>query len=241
MLNKGAIVVKKNLFLILTSIFLMLSSFATESFAVSNMDSVKKEEIIKSLKEVDNFEIINTSELPKNTPMIEFDSVEDFKKMLDGVTNDDLLDDEVAEDLELKDHFSLSDQKISTMAAKKKPKTKSGSYEIKWKEFNWNPASFRYDSKLWIHLKYEYTGSGKKKKFYKINSVKSGNGGFPMTWIQTTSTQNFYNNKESVSITIRGYFLVGLNIGGQTIGGRLTDSFNQKYHLNKKNTYRQCC
>ncbi|MGP3740517.1 hypothetical protein ACTWKB_21190 [Bacillus sp. 4A_MP2] len=84
------------------------------------MDSVKKEEIIKSLKEVDNFEIIDTSELPKNTPMIEFDSVEDFKKMLDGVTNDDdLLDDEVAEDLELKDHFSLSDQKISTMAVKK--------------------------------------------------------------------------------------------------------------------------
>lgn len=232
-------VVKKHLFLILTSIFLMLSSFATESFAVSNNDSVKREEVIDALKEVDNFEVVSTSELPENTPMIEFDSVEDFKKMLDNFANEDgLLDNEV-NNVELEDQFSLLDQKISTMAAKKKPKTKNGSAEIKWKQHTLNPLNFKYDTKLWIHFTYAYTGSGKKKKFYKVNSIKSGNGGFPMTWVQTSSTKNIYNSKESVSITIRGYFLIGLNIGGQTVGGRLTDSFNKKYHLNKKNTYPQ--
>ncbi|MBY8914932.1 hypothetical protein KY305_19645 [Bacillus sp. YC2] len=217
--------------LLFLSVFVLFSSFNSSVSAAS-----VKEQLTSVAEQTKGMEVVD--DLPKGTPVVKFDSVADFEEAVkavqenrkEAVKNEDNVVEESV--------VSKSEPGIFVMAAAKKAvATKNGSSQIKWHEMTWNPLNFKYDTDLWIQFTYSYTGSGSKKKFAKIKSVHSGNGGFPMNWNQTTSVTNIYDSNRSVSIKIQGYFLVGVNIGGQTVGTKFTDSFTKKYHLQKANKY----
>ncbi|MCY8275471.1 hypothetical protein, partial [Bacillus inaquosorum] len=77
----------------------------------------------------------------------------------------------------------------------------------------------------------QITGSGKSKKFKKITSIKSDSSSFPSSWHQSMSNSTFYDKNRGVKIHIKGSFLLGVNIGGQSVGAKFPDSYTKKYHF----------
>lgn len=217
---------KKIFILLVLSVTFIFNLFSPLALA-ANEEDVERDAILEQLEDVakrhNNLEIIIIEELPEGTPVVSFDSVEEFEKALAEVEENKKFSG--AEEV-----IEINDELIENIPFENSlMTTKNGSAEIKWHEQTCNPLNFKYDTKLWIHFNYKYTGSGSNKKYESVSNIKSGNGGYPMPWTQTTSSYNIINNKKAISITIQGYFTLGLKIGQYDAGFRFTDSFTKKY------------
>ena len=183
-------------------------------------------------QQFESLEIIDASELPKDTPTISFDSIDEFKNVIENtqsITVETIEDanDEVGITSKL-EGLPLSNSSFTTLAT-----TKNGASTIKW--FTAEDPSYVYKvwlpASMWIDFEYTYTGSGSTKKFSKIKKVVSESSGVVSNWHQTTYAANFYDSNKGVSIKIQGYHLLGVNIAGQSIGAKFSDSYTKKYHF----------
>jgi len=229
--NKGVVILKKVGIALVLSTVVAFGAIGTSASAATDQSQTEnvKEEIQNFSAETDNLEVINKEDLPEGTPVINFDSVEDFKKAVKEMETLKAEENTNEINIDSTDTSSSDLNKIMMTAA---ATTKSGSATIKWYEISWNPINFKYDTQMYIDFDYKYTGSGSKKKFSKVTDIQSGNGGFPMNWNQSTKgTYNFYDSNRGVKISITGYYLLGVNVGGQTVGTKFHDSFTKSYHF----------
>lgn len=217
----------KKIFILLVLSLTLIFNLSSPLALATSEKNVERDEILEQLEDVvkrhKNLEMISIEELPEGTPIVSFDSVEEFEKALTEVEeNKKLIGEE--EVIEFNDELIENIPFANNLMA-----IKSGSDQIKWHEQTWNPLNIKYDTKLWIHFNYEYTGSKSNRNFVSVSNITSGNGGYPMPWSQTTSSYNIINNKKAIEITIQGYFTLGLKIGDFDTGFKFTDSFTKRY------------
>lgn len=220
---------KKVVSLVVLSIALVFGSFTQVAAASQgNSDSENfKKELLELSKQTEGLEFVDANTLPEGTTMINFENMDEFKKAVEEfqMSQEEVTNEEssVIENLELSSTFNL--QTISTASVKE------GTSRIKWYTSEsiesvykvWLPVS------MWIDFSYTYTGSGSSKEFNRIKTVTSNSSGFPSSWYQTSYSANIASNKKSVSIKIQGYHLLGVNIGGNSIGAKFSDSYTKKY------------
>ncbi|ASS72392.1 hypothetical protein [Bacillus atrophaeus] len=204
---------------------LIFTPFNTKATtAVQKDHKTIKQELQKFDKQTDSVELVYN--LPKGTPTIKFDNVEEFKKAV--------ADYEKASKNKKQNVQEYNDNTTPTsytfLAASS---TKTGTKRIRWS----NAESLRWaysvwlPHDMWIDFKYTYTGSGKSKKFKKVTTIKSDSSSFPSSWHQSMSNSSFYDKNRGVKIHIKGSFLLGVNIGGQSVGAKFPDSYTKKYHF----------
>jgi len=97
-----------------------------------------------------------------------------------------------------------------------------------------NPLkSITQPGSITVDLDYSYTGSGSNRSFTGINNISSHSLiNFPVGWNQTTYSYNIYNNNNTVNVTLHGYNVIGINVGGQSIGANINDTINFDYDIN---------
>jgi hypothetical protein len=174
------------------------------------------------------FDRTNLSAVPVGTPVLNFDTVEEFEAAINQMEIDTLAEQQAQlNEPAIIDEGTVNQSgTITTFAT-----TYNGVKSIKWIPTSWNPLR-QTILPFWMYIDFSftYTGSGTSKKFSTIKSVKSYSTGFPTSWHQTQSVTNLYDSDKGVSITVVGYHLLGVAIAGQTIGARFSDSFTKKYH-----------
>lgn len=219
--------------LLALSTTLVLGSFSgTQAFAEENQTNSEtiKEQLSEIESQTDGLEIVDIDEVPEGTPTINFDSVEEFKQAVEEYkkAQEENKDEAITE--EVSEENNLEQPKFVTMAA---TTTKNGLSTIKWSTAErWSYIyKLYYPSSMWIDFSYTYTGSGSTKKFTKIKSVSSQSGNFPSSWHQTDKVTNFYDSNKGVSIKITGYYLLGVSVGGQSVGTHFKDNWTKKYHF----------
>lgn len=225
------------------SFILMIYTTTSTTFAANNNDKIVKE--LETVAEENNIQTVPSDSLPKNTPIVEFDSVEEFEKALKGEGKTDmavLMKQAILASGELPeiiDEYNAQDidevttpSTIMYSASKASTAKKNGSARIKIYPGSWNPIKNQFlPMTMWIDFSYQYTGSGKSRKFTKITKVTSNSVGFPSSWHQTTKATNFYDSNKGVSIKIQGYHLLGVAIGGQAVGYKIAETYTKKYHF----------
>ncbi|MCY8009718.1 hypothetical protein MOJ76_15600 [Bacillus haynesii] len=222
---------KVGIFVVALSIALVLSSFNVKALAAGKTSpETIKQELNKFDKQKDTFEIVY-DKLPQGTPTVKFDSVEDFKKAVSEYEKAIKKRNNQVEEFFENPSETTSNKNTFTLAAA--AKTKTGTGRIMWfnsENLKWVFAVYMPHD-MWIDFKYTYTGSGKSKKFKKITKIKSDSSNFPSSWHQTLSNHSFYDKNRGVKIHIKGYFLLGVNIAGQSAGFKIPDSYTKKYHF----------
>ncbi|WP_342513361.1 hypothetical protein MKY34_00800 [Sporosarcina sp. FSL K6-1522] len=211
---------------------LVLSLFAVSTIGntvfASSEDTQYSTEILTEIEDVANnsrsIELIDVDELPEGTPIVNFDTVEDFEKALKELDeeNKDLQVD-VFEDTK---YIFQSDQFITTFAG---PLNDRITVFVKT---SLNPLkAVTQPVRVTVDLKYTYTGSGSSKKFSNVSSVKSFSSGFPTDWVQTSHNRSYFNSNKGVKIKLFGYNVVGAVIKGQPIGAKIADEITFSYTL----------
>lgn len=187
----------------------------------------KMQDIMNMLEEVEEskgIERIDVSELPEGTVFINFDTVEEFEKALEE-WQEMRQAEEAIELAKIPDGSTYGPipgngggDEITTMA--------TASSRIKWSTFD--ALKFWLPTYMVIDFSYTYSGSGNTKKYTNLTSVSSWSDGIPTNWVQTSKpTWNFYDLHRTVSITIQGYHLFGIAIGGFPIGYKIPDKFTK--------------
>ncbi|MEQ6857251.1 hypothetical protein AAHH17_22610 [Lysinibacillus capsici] len=216
---------------------LALSLFAVSAVGNTALASTEAIETpVKTLTEIESvanysesIELINVNELPVGTPIVNFDTVEDFEKAvkeLDEENKDSQFVNE-SQDLTISNHF------ITTMAATSSTTDRLTVYV----KPSLNPIkSATQPSSVTCDLTYSYTGNGSSKTFSEILDVSSFSLGVPTSWVQTKANKSFYSFKKGVSIELLGYNLVGVSVGGLEVGVQVRDEITFNYRIDGSKT-----
>ncbi|EFI64368.1 MULTISPECIES: hypothetical protein [Bacillus] len=198
-----------------------VNTSASAAISGSTDSQILQEELSNIEYQSDAVEIINTDELPKDTPTINFDTIEDFEKFVKEYESFQTYNENI-----VSESSNTLDNQFPIAYA-------NGSKTIHWYTAeDWSSFYKLYlPSKMWIDFTYTYSGSGSNKTFTKITSIKSNSGSIPSSWNQTTAVSNISGNKKSVTIKVTGYFLLGVNIGGQSVGAKFHGSFTKKANV----------
>ncbi|MBH9968153.1 hypothetical protein [[Bacillus] enclensis] len=205
----------KKLGLSLLVSLLMLSILGNTAFASSSSTAILSE-VEDISKESNSIELVDYSELPEGTPLVEFDTVEEFEKAV--------------KDLE-EEQEGFVNEKYTTLPTRDSGyfATAAASRTDRLKVYvkrSWNPLkSMTQPTYITVDLRYSYSGS----KFTKINGLSSFSPGYPTDWIQTSKNTSLYNSNRSVSAEVNGYNLLGVSIGGQPVGAKIADTVTFKY------------
>ncbi len=235
---------KKVLLAVLCSTSLLFGQFNSEALA-EDTTSVNLAEIESVVEQSPNIDMTTTEELPAGTEFLNFDSIEEFKEFTEEWDTMVELDsiNEVITDYPTNDPVTTpipptpdpTDNMSNPYPGKYSPtgsSVKNGTSRIQWPPVSLNPLkSIILPLSWWIDFTYDYTGSGSSKKFSKIKIVKSASTGFPSGWHQSTYSTSFYDNNKGVKIKIQGYHLLGVNIAGQSIGAKFSDTATKSYHF----------
>lgn len=216
---------------------LTLSSVGNPVLAANdkgNSDTNILKKVQKIDKESNVFELVSLQDIPKDTATIKFKNVNEFKKYVNELEkNSTLLTSEVSS-------VSSVNNSVTTLSAKKsKVHSTTDRLTVIPKVHGWNPLqSAVYSSSITVDVKYKYTGSKKKKnkKFKKITKVRSHNFGVPADWHQTSYNKKLYGSNKGVKLTLHGYNLLGVSVGGQPAGMKVNQSVTFKYKLGGKKT-----
>lgn len=212
---------------------LVFSSFNTKASAEENSTNNVQEELSEFAEQTNSLEIVNIEEVPTDAPIISFDSVEDFQQAVNEMERDALIEETFAEEEIFAETTVFEKPAPSVRLLATATAVKNGSARITWNPMSWNPLhQLILPTSMWIDFSYTYTGTGSTRKFTKITSIVASSNGTPSTWHKTTAPiSSFYDLNKGVSITIQGYHLLGVSIGGQPIGARFADTFTKKYHF----------
>lgn len=188
---------------------------------------------IKSIKnvasETDTIEIIDADQLLKGTQFIDFDTIEEFEEFLKEL--EDYQENKQKVSVIELDPVSQIDDQLVTIAS-----TKSDTKVLKVAvKPSLNPIKgLAQPPSITVDLGYRYTGSGSNRKFSSITKVSSYSFGIPTDWKQTSRKTSFSSNKKTVNVTLNGYHLLGIRVGGQAIGAKFSDSIRFKYTIGGK-------
>lgn len=220
----------------------VLVSFLSFVFVIGllNNTTVSAGELTKTIKpsiksinnvasETDTVEIIDADQLPEGTQFIEFENMEEFEDFLSEV--EDYHENKQNESVIELDPASQLDDQLVTMAS-----TKSDTKVLKvMVKPSLNPIKgLAQPVNVTVDLRYKYTGSGSKRKFSSISKITSYSFGIPTDWVQTSKKTSFSSNKKTANITLNGYHLLGIKIGGQSAGAKFSDSIRFKYKIGGK-------
>lgn len=193
------------------------SVLASSSSTTDSSSSEVLSEIEAIANDSDEIELVDADTLPKGTPAVNFDSIEEFEqaiKALEQERSEAVVVEDDGIPLAQPGEFSIMASRTDRLKVFVKP--------------SWNPLkSIAQPTSITVDLNYSYSG----KKFTKINRVSSFSLGFPTDWIQTDVNKSFYSSKTGVSMELLGYHLVGANIKGQPIGAKVRDEITFKYKL----------
>lgn len=231
---------------LLTSSLIVNPSFAETEETQVPSDVLEQVEEITSESEF--FDLISLDELPEEVPVVHFDTLEDFEKALKELDEEQQRNSEAIEAIEIVEpeeislspveqktsKFSVQSEYVTTAATSTTTTTR---YRAGWKP-TWNPILTQVRPLyVTVDMKHTYTGSGSTKKFTRINSIKSYSPlSFPADWRQTAYNTSFYNSNKNVTVQLLGYHLLGVSIGGQSIGARVSDTLNYKYPIGGAST-----
>ncbi|MGG1594203.1 hypothetical protein [Terribacillus saccharophilus] len=203
---------------LLVAVFVLCSTGNTVFASTSSTNSSEVLSEIESLAHnSEEIELVDANTLPKGTPTINFESVEEFEQAVKALEQErteavGVVDDGIP--LMQPGEFSIMASRTDRLKVFVKP--------------SWNPLkSIAQPTSITVDLGYSYSG----KKFTKINKVTSFSLGFPTDWIQTSVNKSFYSSKTGVSMELLGYHLVGANIKGQPVGAKVRDEITFKYKL----------
>lgn len=217
---------KNKVFISLLSVLLIVGSFSTSVFASDSEDTSSQEnaKILRSVEELvedsDSVELIDVDELPEGAPVIEFETVEEFEKVLIDLEKENKENNTLITEENLIESTE-SEPVIRALASTVKVLTVIVKPSVNPLKQMTQPASITVD------LGYSYSGG----KFTSINSVRSHSSGFPTNWKQTSYSRSYYDSNRGVNMTINGYNQLGVVIGGQPIGTRVNDQLTFKYKL----------
>lgn len=220
--------------LALSLAFSLFAVSAVGNTALASTEAVEPPvSILTEIESVANYsnsiELITVNELPVGTPIVNFDTVEDFEKAIKELDEDNN-DTQLVEDTE---YISLSNKFITPMAA-----TSSTVDRLTvWVKPSANPLkSATQPVHLTVDLSYSYSGSGSTKTFSEIKDVSSFSLGIPTAWHQTNFDSSFYNFKKGVSMILYGYNYIGVSVGGQPVGAKIKDEVTFNYHIDGSKT-----
>ncbi len=211
---------------LILSLFLSLfavSAIGSTVFASSDVNEASKEILLKIeliANNSDYIDLIDINELPEGAPVINFDTVEDFEQAIKEIENEDT------------ESSSLSTPLITTMATS----STTDRLEV-WVKPSSNPIkSATQPVTVTVDLSYRYNGSGSSKTFSSITGVSSFSLNVPTSWVQTGYNSFFYNFNKGVTVELLGYNVVGMVIGGQPIGAKISDEITFSYALGGSKT-----
>jgi len=202
---------------------------------VSNLEKASASEVTKHSAEVlseieaitnnsESVELISVDELPKGTPFVKFETIEDFEKAVKELDLENKTPQIVNIDTE---YMPLSNQMITKAATS----STTDRLEVFIKK-SWNALkAVTQPTTVTVDVKYSYTGYGSTKAFSSISNVTSFSLGFPTSWVQTDYNKSFYNFKKGVSLELLGYNVVGAVIAGQEIGAKVADEITFNYNI----------
>lgn len=214
--------------LLLAAFFTSFENHALAS-ELDNSEDLKKQ-VTDLFKDTDGINIIDINEVPKDTPIIEFDSIEEFEKSARAFQEN------IKNEIDNNEIFEISDQNLIKYNSNISPMSQLRTNKVG--RIKWHTAE-RWDyvyklympSSMTIDLSFQTTGKGSTERISKINSIKSHSSGIKSSWTQTNSASNISKNNLSVSITIIGYHTVGISIKGFTLGANFDDSWTKTYKL----------
>lgn len=248
---------------LLTSSLIVNTGFAqTGETTVSNevseetpASSETLEKVEELANESESFDVISLDELPEGTPLLYFDTMEDFEKAIKELEEEQ----QTSETLETADvvesqglplssfaqktsNFSVQSDSLATaeVSAAAAAKTTVTRQRVMWSA-TINPILTQVRPLyVTVDMKYTYTGTGSTRKFKNISSIKSTSPlTFPHDWKQTDFTKSFYNTNKAVTVKLIGHHLIGFSIGGQGVGARVSDTLKYKTPIGSTATVKQ--
>lgn len=199
---------------VLTTIIILTISIPVSVKAETNETSnVEVEQLLNQY----GYEIMETIEIENVKSFDSVDEIENYLNQIDTIAENNIT---------LESVINVSNSKQRLLA-------RSADYSDNHL-FNWyNPfAGFDGITLLcWnnVYMGYTYTFVNNAPRFVSIDSVDSYLSGISLTWwdhkgySKTFSTVSTYNDK--VSLTVDGCYVLGIEIGGFTIGARRNASW----------------
>ncbi|MGR6899708.1 hypothetical protein [Rummeliibacillus sp. BSL5] len=235
------------IFLVSSSVFSNTASATSENpisvddtASTSENSTATMNEIKDIANQTDSLELVDVTDLPENTPFINFDSIEDFQKAIADLEQEqkqeqETLMEELPEGLDSisSSPTSIADRGITTFAASQ---SRTDVLKVTVKP-SWNPLkSITQPATVTVNLTYNYkNGAFTNKKITKSN-VKSHSFGVPTSWVQEDVNSSYYDSKKGVKLELIGYNVVGLAIKGQPVGAKIDDIITFKYKIGGSKT-----
>lgn len=229
--DKGFCWIMKKFALSFLSSLFALGLVGNTAFASTSYEE-PSESILHEVEEIANesesLDLIDVDELPEGTPFVKFDTIEEFEQALKELdAENEANQDEGLKVIEAPQMDLITPYSTKTAADVLKVMVK----------LSWNPLkSMTQPTSVTVNLGYKYTGSGTSKKFSSITKLTSYSLGFPTDWIQTSRSTSFYDSNKGVNVTINGYNLLGVEIAGQGVGAKVSDTLTFKYKLGGSKT-----
>ncbi|WP_423407682.1 hypothetical protein AABM38_18365 [Heyndrickxia sp. MSNUG] len=222
---------KKKSIVGLLSVLLVFGALVSPVSAAKPDEKPTKEEVTEKIKEIikqdENVELIDPSELPEGVPMLNFDSVEDFE----AYVNEHRKNNEGKDD----DH-----EKYNPAMAVKEPgehinnggkpsdfTTQSSSIgSITWYDNNWWELTI-----MRMTFNYSYYQAGGYNYFNGASNINSWSQNIsPVNWNQTNKSYMIMDGNRTLQLKIAGYHLFGAQIMGFPLGFRAGDSYTRYFY-----------
>jgi len=242
---------------IILSILIMLSSFSSITYAkehsIVNLDNIKQQTLneLQELEELPDlgFELISEEELSKIdsfSEIIKVDSVEELQKMLEAYraeTKEIVKELNISPNLSQGPHVNPSLDINSIRNPFMSPMLTETLYEESFHDSVWAPFSgWGINGAVsWrdfaFNFKYKfYLGNA---VFHSVSDITTYYSGFGLgEWVQTVASSKFSKVKypnDRVTITAKGYTLLGVEVAGFTIGAKINDTWTYNLTLVTQN------
>ncbi len=205
------------------SFTLLLTSASAQSLEKKGAQrNLILEEVTKVAEKLDVEIVTDNSQIPKGE-RLSFQTVEEFEAFLATFKSLDAIDSSIPRTLPHMFSFDPS-----------KPITSSEVLNW-WAPFTgWGMTGLA----CWKNIAFSYTYSlkdGLKSVSDDITSYLSGIK-IAVSWVQTAKSGNIYTNSQGsgINFNVKGYYLLGLTVGGFEIGAKINDSWSRdfKYSVN---------
>ncbi|QWI17616.1 hypothetical protein EXW48_17305 [Bacillus wiedmannii] len=210
-------------------LFLSVALFFGFSFqqasAEEKVDQKATLEKVKEITKGTGVEVLDSSEVPKGTNFVNFNSVEEFEKAV----KEGMFQKENKSPLLQNEQIILDPIEEKNPTGGFKPLASSvGS--IGWADYdNWwsNIISMR------INFNYTYNLSNGQKRFTGVSNIKSFSSGISVTnWVQTNSTSSIIDGNRTIQISVNGYHLFGVSISGVPVGFKSYKNYTKWFYYN---------
>lgn len=220
------------------SIILIFSPFIQSSVkaAPTQQNELNVVQSLKQLEEKYDLSLISEEQIPKGE-RLKFNTIEEFESFINYIKSEQTLSLDASA---LRTSYSLDDTCIT-------PNNYAGSdygygvhtinWWAPWTGWGWTGIACWKNISFSYSWEKVYSNYAKFTQFSGINSYLSGIN-IAISWNQTSFYPTSVPNGNASSISVSGYYLLGVEIGGVPIGAKINDTWNKEvaliYNIDKK-------